>query len=155
MLFRSHAFDYDKVLANDPTTDSGVTINIRMAREGESILGLDNKVHKLSENNIVIADNSHPIAIAGIIGGTETEVDFSTKRIIFESANFDKNSIRKSSMELGIFTDSCTRYKHAIDAEMTLPALLKAVELAKSLSGASIASEVIDNYMLPFDPYTP
>lgn len=149
-----HAFDYDKVLANDPTTDSGVTINIRMAREGESILGLDNKVHKLSENNIVIADNSHPIAIAGIIGGTETEVDFSTKRIIFESANFDKNSIRKSSMELGIFTDSCTRYKHAIDAEMTLPALLKAVELAKSLSGGSIASEVIDNYMLPFDPYT-
>ncbi len=149
-----HAFDYDKILTNDPTADNSVTINIRMAREGESMLGLDNKVHNLSESNIVIADNSHPIAIAGIIGGVETEVDFSTKRIVFESANFDKNSIRRSSMELGIFTDSCTRYKHAIDTEMTLPALLKAVELAKTLSGGNIASEVIDNYMIPFDTDT-
>lgn len=149
-----HAFDYDKIIANDPTADSGVTINIRMAREGESILGLDNKVHNLSEKNIVIADNSHPIAIAGIIGGVDTEVDFSTKRIVFESANFDKNSIRRSSMELGIFTDSCTRYKHSIDTEMTLPALLKAVEMTKELSGGNVASEIVDNYMLPFDPDT-
>lgn len=146
-----HAFDYDKIVSNDPSSKDCANIQIRLAHDGENILGLDNKVHTLNANTVVIADSTNPIAIAGVIGGKDTEVDFSTHRIIFESANFDKNNIRKTSMELGIFTDACTKYKHSLDTEMTLPALKKAVSMAKELAGAKIASELMDIYEVPFD----
>ena len=109
-----HAFDYDKLVSNDPNYTDTAYINIRMAKYGEKILGLDEKIYELNENIMVIADSNHPIAIAGIIGGHDTEVDDSTKRIILESANFDKSSIRKTSMQLGIFTDAATHFKHAL-----------------------------------------
>lgn len=146
-----HAFDYDKIVANDQSTTKTANIEIRLARDGENILGLDNKIHELNDKTIVIADSTHPIAIAGVIGGQDTEVDFNTKRIIFESANFDKNSVRKTSMELGLATDSCTKNKHSLDTEMTLPALKKAVSLAKELADAKIASNIVDIYPTPFD----
>ena len=146
-----HAFDYDKIVSNDPNGGDRADIKIRLAHDGESILGLDNKIHTLNSNMMVIADSTNPIAIAGVIGGKDTEVDFNTHRIIFESANFDKNNIRKTSMELGVFTDACTKYKHSLDTEMTLPALKKAVLMAKELAGAKIASEIIDIYEIPFD----
>ncbi len=146
-----HAFDYDKVISNDRSTTNTANIEIRLAREGENMLGLDNKVHELNSRTVVIADSTHPIAIAGVIGGKDTEVDFNTRRIIFESANFDKNSIRKTSMELGVFTDACTKYKHSLDTEVTLPALKKAVSLAKELAGAKVASSIVDLYEIPFD----
>ncbi len=141
-----HAFDYDKIISNDKAPDNKVTINIRMGREGETILGLDNKIHELNDRTIVIADNNHPIAIAGIIGGKDTSIDVNTKRIVIESANFDKNSIRKSSMSLGINTDSSTKFKHSLDPEMCLPALIKAVELVKELADGNVASSIIDLY---------
>mgnify|MGYP000845677149 FL=1 len=144
-----HAFDYAKIISNDNAPDNKVIINIRMGKEGETILGLDNKLHELNDRTIVIADNSHPIAIAGIIGGKDSSVDASTKRIIIESANFDKNSIRKSSMNLGIHTDSATKFKHSLDPEMCLPALIKAVQLIKELASGNIASNIIDIYPDP------
>lgn len=144
-----HAFDYDKVAKEDPSRNDKVEINVRMGREGEEILGLDNKVHVLNDRVIVIADSIHPIAIAGVVGGKESSVDESTKRIIFESAMFDKNSVRRTSMALGIYTDSSTKFKHSLDAENCLPAILKAVELAKEIANGSVASEVIDIYTTP------
>lgn len=139
-----HAFDYDKIISEDKAPDNKVKINIRMGREGESILGLDNKVHNLNDRTIVIADNNHPIAIAGVIGGLDSSVDYNTKRIIIESANFDKNSVRKTSMSLGISTDAATKFKHSLDPEGCLPALLKTVELVKELAEGKIASKIID-----------
>lgn len=139
-----HAFDYDKIISEDKAPDNKVKINIRMGREGESILGLDNKVHNLNDRTIVIADNNHPIAIAGVIGGLDSSVDYNTKRIIIESANFDKNNVRKTSMSLGISTDAATKFKHSLDPEGCLPALLKTVELVKELAEGKIASKIID-----------
>lgn len=149
-----HAFDYDKIISNDPAGNNCANITIRMAKQGEKILGLDNKIHTLTDRNMVIADSTNPIAIAGIIGGKDTEVDSSTKRVIFESANFEKNNIRRTSMELGIFTEAGTKYKHSLDAEMTLPAILKAVELSKEFSNATMASQIVDIYPLPYKSKT-
>jgi len=146
-----HAFDYDKIITEDPAPDHKVVINVRMGRDGEKITGLDHKIHELNDRTIVIADNHHPIAIAGVIGGQDSSVDENTKRIIFESANFDKNSIRRTSMELGISTDAATKYKHSLDTEACLPALLRAVELAKELSEGEVASEIIDIYSEPYE----
>jgi len=146
-----HAFDYDKTIKIDPAPDNKVTINVRMARQGEKILGLDHKTHELNDRTIVIADNNHPIAIAGVIGGQDTSVDENSKRIIFESANFDKNSIRRTSMELGISTDASTKFKHSLDTEACVPAILRAVELAKEIAEGKVASEIIDIYEEPYE----
>ncbi|HQI92809.1 MAG TPA: phenylalanine--tRNA ligase subunit beta [Candidatus Dojkabacteria bacterium] len=146
-----HAFDYDKLVKNDPNAKGVANINIRMAKVGEKILALDNKLYELDEDSMVIADSTNPIAIAGIIGGSDTQVDESTKRIVLECANFDKTSIRKTSMRLGISTEAATKFKHAINPYTCIPTLIKAVELIKELSGASLASEIVDIYPLPLD----
>lgn len=146
-----HAFDYDKLVANDQNSHGAANINIRMAKDGEKILALDSKLYELDRDTIVIADSTNPIAIAGIIGGSDTQVDVNTKRIVLECANFDKTSIRKTSMRLGINTEAATKFKHAINPYTCIPTLVKATELIKELSGASIASEIIDIYPLPLD----
>jgi phenylalanyl-tRNA synthetase beta chain len=141
-----HAFDYDKLVSKDPNYKDSGHINIRMAKQGEKILGIDEKLYELRENIMVIADSSHPIAIAGVIGGKDTEVDENTVRIVLESANFDKSSIRRTSMQLGIFTEAATKFKHNLDPVQCLPSLLKAVEILQDLSGCKIASEIVDIY---------
>ncbi len=149
-----HAFDYDKLLTLDPNNKDRAYINIRMAKQGEKLLALDQKIYDLNENTMVIADSTHPIAIAGVIGGKDTEIDESTKRIIIESANFNKSSIRKTSMQLGIFTEAATRFKHDLDTKQCLPGLLKAVELIKGTTDGKIASNIIDIYKEENTPKT-
>jgi phenylalanyl-tRNA synthetase beta chain len=141
-----HAFDYDKLIKTDPNAKDTANIIVRMAQPEETILGLDDKLYALDEETMVIADSTHPIAIAGVIGGKETEVDKNTKRIILESANFNKTSIRKTSMRLGIFTEAATRFMRNLDPKQCLPGLLKAVEIFKDENWATIASEIIDIY---------
>ncbi len=144
-----HAFDYDKVVTKDPNSNGIAHINIRMAKEGESILGLDGKVHTLNDRVMIIADNTNPIAIAGIMGGAETEVDQNTKRIIIECANFDKTSIRKTSMMLGLSTEAATKFKHAISTEQCIPVLKETVKEIQELANGKIASDIIDIYQTP------
>ncbi len=140
-----HAFDYDKVSKNSGDSNYA-SINIRMSNTEESILALDDKTYQLTEENIVIADNLHPIAIAGVIGGRDTEIDNNTKRVILESANFDKTSIRKTSMKLGLFTDASTKFKHSLDPEQCIHALKLAIKMIKELGNATVASDIIDIY---------
>ena len=141
-----HAFDYDKVVSNDSNKNGSANITIRMAREGESILGLDGKVHELNDRVMVISDSTNPIAIAGIMGGSETEVDNNTQRIIIECANFDKTNIRKTSMLLGLNTEAGTKFKHALDPNQCIPVLKETVRMVKELTKATIASDIIDIY---------
>ncbi len=144
-----HAFDYDKVVTKDPNSNGIAHINIRMANEGESILGLDGKVHTLNDRIMVIADNTSPIAIAGVMGGTETEVDENTKRIILECANFDKTSIRKTAMMLGLSTEAATKFKHALTTTQCIPVLKESTQMIKELAGGKIASDILDIYPTP------
>jgi len=141
-----HAFDYDKLVSNDPNSKDIANITVRMAQPQETILGLDDKLYTLDEDTMVIADSTHPIAIAGVIGGKETEVDENTKRVILESANFNKTSIRKTSMRLGISSEAATRFKRSLDPKQCLPGLLKAIEIIKENSWGTVASEIIDIY---------
>lgn len=139
-----HAFDYDKIINNDEHSNGEAIVNIRMAKNNESMLGLDDKTYTLDDSVMVIADSLHPIAIAGIIGGQNTEVDSNTTRVILEAANFEKTSIRRTSMKLGIFTDAATRFKRALDLNHCMSALSRAIDLGKELTGSSIASRIID-----------
>ena len=147
-----HAFDYDKVISNDPNKSETANITIRMARAGESILGLDSKVHELNDRIMVICDSTNPLAIAGIMGGSETEVDNNTQRIILESANFDKTSIRKTSMMLGLTTDAGTKFKHALDPNQCIPVLKEAVRMIKESTTGTISSDIVDLYPTISEP---
>jgi len=141
-----HAFDYDKVVSKDPNAKDRAYITVRLAKDSESIHTLDGNTVKLTNNNLVIADSTNPIAIAGVIGGYDTQVDSGTKRVIIESANFNKFSIRKTSMELGIFTDSVTRYTKGQSPQLCLPILLKAIDLIQEFAKGQITSNIKDIY---------
>lgn len=136
-----HAFDYEKVVKNGEAE-----IHVRMAKQGESIICLDKKTHILDDRVMVIADKENALGIAGMMGGVDTAISEKTKRIIIESAMFDKTSIRRSSMRLGISTDSATKFKHALDLNHCVIALKKSVEMMRELANAKVASEIIDIY---------
>lgn len=144
-----HAFDYDKLISQDPNSNGIAHITVRTAKEGEKIHTLDGNLVPLNENNLVIADSTNPIAIAGVIGGSDTQIDSNTKNIIIESANFNKFSIRKTSMELGIFTEAVTRFTRGQSPALCLPLLLRTVDLIKELTQGSVTSNIVDVYPEP------
>ena len=102
-----HAFDYDKV--------GGHEIVVRSAKEGEKIVTLDGRERKLTPEMLVIADQSNPIAIAGVMGGQDSEVTDKTVKVILESANFRSSSVRKTSKNLGLQTDASKHFERGAD----------------------------------------
>ena len=101
-----HAFDRDKLFG---------TISVRKANNNEKITTLDSQVRKLDSNDLVITDNDKPIALAGVMGGLETEVSETTTNLLIESAYFDKVSIMKSSRKLNLISDASIRFERGID----------------------------------------
>jgi len=135
-----HAFDYDKLVTSDKRQ---ATIIVRRAKKGEKITTLDDKSYELNKNILVIADIKRPLAIAGIKGGKEAEVDKNTKRIVVESANFNGVNIYKSSKTLKLFTDASLRFSHNISPELTIIGLNRASQLLAEVSGAK-AGQIVD-----------
>lgn len=131
-----HAFDLDKV--------AGARVVVRQARSGEKILALDGEEHELSHGDLVIADSEKPIAIAGIIGGRNTEIDEGTKAVALECAFFDPMSIRRTSRSLGIQTDSSYRFARGVDPEGVLRALERAASLIEEIAGGTPAGKVME-----------
>ena len=144
-----HAFDFDKVIKTDTQQADMGHIVIRPGQSGESIHALDGNVYDLSDRHLVIANSENPIAIAGIIGGVDTQIDDNTKNVIIESANFDRFNLRKTSMELGIVTDASTRFTRAQSPDKCLPTISYAVEMIEELTGGTIATTLIDSYPVP------
>jgi phenylalanyl-tRNA synthetase beta chain len=147
-----HAFDYDKIIKNDIEEKDEAHIIIRMAKEGEKLHLIKGDLVELHDRNLVIADSSNPIGIAGIMGGIDTEVDSNTERIVIESANFDRFNIRRTSMQLGLNTDASDRFKRSQDPNMCLPVLIKTVEMIQDLAEGEIASSLFDIYPSPVEP---
>ena len=116
-----HAFDYDKL--------EGGEIVVRRARSGEKIVTIDGKEHALDPSILVIADSRKPVAIAGIMGGKNTEVTDKTKNIFLESAYFDPFVIRRGSRKLGLSSDSSYRFERGVDFEMVKKASERALGL--------------------------
>lgn len=136
-----HAFDYDKLRSKDPNGNKSAFITVRLAKNGEKLNALNDVVYELQDTNLVICDSSNPIALAGMIGGLDTEIDEDTTNIVLESANFDMYNNRKSSMLLGVFTEAVTRYSKGQDPAMTIPAMKQAIKLILSLTGGQLEGE--------------
>jgi len=152
-----HAFDAKKIWA-----EPKVTIEIRRAKPQEKIRTLDNIERTLTTDDLVIASNlpnqsntpNQPIALAGIMGGKNSEVDQNTSAIILESANFNPILTRKTSKRLGLRTDASGRFEKNQDANLTLPALLRAIKLYQEIAFATVDSLIIDEYPEPQEPQT-
>jgi len=133
-----HAFDAD--------TLAGQQIIVRRAEIDEKITTLDGTVRELNPSMLVIADDSRPVAVAGIMGGSETEISQSTKNVLLESANFDPLSIRKTSRTMGLSSEASYRFERGADVEMARYACDRAAALMQALAGGKVYRGVIDVY---------
>lgn len=130
-----HAFDYDKLVAvgqsGQNNQQNGVKdtpeIIVRLAQPGETIQLLDGKTIECIPEDILITSNNIPVALAGAMGGKNTEIDASTKRVVLESATFSLYNLRKTQMAHGIFSEAITRFTKGQPAAMTLPVLSETV----------------------------
>lgn len=149
-----HAFDAEKLFPErstaeskgGPSTSSGnKKIVVRTAKEGEKFRTLDDVDYDLDSSILVIADEEKPVALAGIMGGENSGISDDTKTIVFEAANFDAACVRKTSVKLGIRTDSSARFEKSLDPNLCQTALRRAIELALQFcSTARVASPVAD-----------
>ena len=139
-----HAFDYDKFVAVGGS-DKPV-INVRLAKNGEKLILLDDKEIELNENDIVICSNDIPVALAGAMGGKSTAIDENTRNIILESATFSLYNLRKTQMAHGIFSEAITRFTKGQPAYQTLAVAEKCAEMLKD--GFEIAC-MADEYPEP------
>ncbi len=131
-----HAFDKNNIGANQ--------INVRSAREGESIECLDGGKYELSCSDLVIADDKKPMCLAGVIGGLNSCVEDSTKAVVFESACFERKSVRVTSRKFGIRTDSSARFERGVDVLSPELGLKKALKLVNLLDTATVVGGIID-----------
>ncbi len=136
-----HAFDYDTVAEH--------TIVVRRARPGERVTTLDGQDRALGEAMLVIADPGRAIAVAGVMGGTTTEVTDRTTRVLLESAYFQAGSIRRTSRDLGLKTDASYRFERGADIEGLCDSLDRAAQLVADVAGGRIAGRVVDAYPSP------
>lgn len=142
-----HAFDYDKLEAR--IGGDKPTIIVRPARAGERIETLDGLTRELKPTDLLITDLAGPIAIAGVMGGAETEVSDDTKNVLLEAANFDYISIRRTTQEQKLPSEAATRFGRGIHPSQTIPAALRAAELMDTLAWGQVDMEVADAYPAP------
>ncbi len=139
-----HAFDLD--------TLNGPEIRVRTASQGESILTLDGKDRELSPEMLVIADRERPVAVAGVMGGAETEVSGKTTRVLLESACFAPSQIRRTAKALKLPTEASYRFERGVDPEGVIKALNRAVELMGKVAPGLNCTGVTDEYPAPKKP---
>ncbi|MFA5339489.1 MAG: phenylalanine--tRNA ligase subunit beta [Candidatus Omnitrophota bacterium] len=131
-----HAFDYDKL--------EGGKVIVRRARKGEEIITIDGIKRALDEEILVIADAKKPVAIAGIMGGRDTEVGFSTKKVLLESAYFDPALIRRAAKKLAVSSEASYRFERNVDIGGCLAAAERAVSLICDAAKAKSVSKPSD-----------
>ena len=133
-----HAFDFSCVKNGE--------IHVRCAREGETITTLDGGVRKLSPSMLCICDTDRPVAVGGVMGGENSEIVGDTAMVLFESANFNGPSVRRTATALGMRTDASSRYEKGLDPENTMKAVQRACELIELLGCGEVVEGVIDVY---------
>jgi phenylalanyl-tRNA synthetase beta chain len=142
-----HAFDYDILVRR--AGGKTPTIIVRPAKAGEVLITLDKVERKLTPEHLVIADTAGPIALAGVMGGLETEVTNQTKNILLESANFDFVSIRRTAKALDLPSEASYRFSRGIHPETVIPAGQRAARLLAEYAGGTVARGVVDCYPAP------
>ena len=136
-----HAFDRELL--------SGASIIVRRATAKENFVSLDGSELKLEADALVIADAEKPVALAGVMGGANSQVTSETKTVVLESAYFDPSSIRKTSSKYGLRSDSSFRFERGVDIEAVITAQSRAALLIKELAGGEICSGRVDIYPNP------
>ncbi|MEG1858551.1 MAG: phenylalanine--tRNA ligase subunit beta, partial [Pseudoflavonifractor sp.] len=131
-----HAFDFSCV--------EGGRINIRRAKAGEALQTLDGNDRKLADTMLVIADETRPVAVAGVMGGANSEIVGDTAMVVFESANFNGVSVRRTAMALGMRTDASARYEKGLDPMNTYKGVQRACELVELLGCGEVVDGIID-----------
>lgn len=133
-----HAFDLDLL--------EGKKIIVKSTEQEKEFITLDSKVRKLPQNTLMICDAKREVAIAGIMGGENSEINPSTKNILIESAYFNPSSIRRTSKALQLSTDSSYRFERGTDPSITKYAAERAAQLISELAGGEVAEGIIDIY---------
>jgi len=131
-----HAFDADRL--------PGGRIDVRLAKAGETLVTLDDQERKLEPHMLVITDGHEPIALAGVMGGASTEVTGGTVNILLESAKFDGGTVRKTSRQLGLRSESSIRFEKEVDPARVIPALDRAASLIAELAEGLIAEGIVE-----------
>jgi phenylalanyl-tRNA synthetase beta chain len=136
-----HVFDYEKL--------DGRAINVRPAEAGETILALDGRSYAFQPGQLVIADARRPIAVAGVMGGEETGVTEGTRLVVFEAANFDPVSVRRTARALNLYSDSSLRFEKGLPEELVAAAMARAVELTEKIACGRVAARPVDLWPSP------
>ncbi|MFQ5946244.1 MAG: phenylalanine--tRNA ligase subunit beta, partial [Anaerolineae bacterium] len=143
-----HAFDYDR-LPREDDTEAAPRIVVRRARAGERMTTLDDVERTFDPDSLLITTGETPVAVAGVMGGADTEVDEGTRNVLLEAANFEFINNRRTAQALRLPSEATSRFGRGVDPEFTLPAARRAAELMRQLAGATVAKGVVDAYPLP------
>ena len=136
-----HAFDLSRLNQHK--------IIVRRAKPGEPLRTLDGTDHTLTRDNLVIADGTHPVALAGVMGGQESEISANTRDVLLESAWFEPVSIRRTSKSQGFHTEASHRFERGADIKMAPVALDRTATLIQLIAGGEILTGMIDVYPQP------
>jgi phenylalanyl-tRNA synthetase beta chain len=136
-----HAFDLSKI--------EGKVIIVRPARPSEKLVTLDGLERELNPGMLLIADRHRPLALAGVMGGAESEIGFSSADVLLESAWFDPISVRRTAKELGLHTEASHRFERGADVNATVPVINRAAMLIQQLAGGEILQGIVDAYPNP------
>jgi phenylalanyl-tRNA synthetase beta chain len=139
-----HAFDYDRLREH--------RIVVRRAEEGEVFTTLDGETQTLNAETLMICDGERAVALAGIMGGLNSEIFSGTKHVLLESAFFDPATIRRGSKRLGLSTEASYRFERGINIEGVTSALKRAISFISDLAGGTIAKGLVDNYPKTYTP---
>ena len=139
-----HAFDLERL--------GGGELRIRRARPGETVRTLDGETRTLADAMLVIADAERPQAVAGVMGGADSEVTASTTRVVFESAYFQPVSVRRTSKRLGLSTDASYRFERGADIDAPVRAMRRAQALLAEIGAGTPHGATVDRYPVPRDP---
>jgi len=136
-----HAFDFNNL--------AGKRIVVRRPRPGESITTLDEEQRQLNDDMLVIADAEKSVAVAGVMGGSGSDVTDSTVDVLIESAYFNPVSVSKTAKELGMHTEASHRFERGTDIEGLITALNRTTQLIQELAGGEVCSGIVDTYPAP------
>ena len=140
-----HAFDYDRFGSNE--------VVVRRAKDQEQIETLDGVMRTLTENNLLITNGKTGVALAGVMGGADSEVQDDTTTVLLEAAYFDAKTVRKAVLETGLRSESSTRFEKGIDSERVKRAGLRACQLLQKYAGGTVLQGVVESNHLTSNAY--
>jgi phenylalanyl-tRNA synthetase beta chain len=145
-----HAFDYDVLVRRAGGESPAITV--RPAAPGETLKTLDGQVRELVSGDLLIADTAGPIALAGVMGGLETEVTAATTTVLLESAAFDPVSVRKTARRLNLHSEASGRFARGVPASGVPAAAARAAQLLHRHAGGEVLAGVVEAYPAPQPP---